>query len=120
LRLTGGRSEVGEKLQGVKAVLPSYLSGDKMAGRAGPHGDPGQRRGEELVGEVDAVLKGGDGGDGELHGITTKLLEVMGWLEKGRSELTTLWWSAAEGEHGGGPMEKKSRKANDGRASRYK
>jgi hypothetical protein len=42
--LTGGGSEVGEKLQGVKAVLPSYLSGAKMAGRAGPHGDPGRRR----------------------------------------------------------------------------
>jgi hypothetical protein len=38
-----------------------------MAGRVGPHGDPGRRRGEELVGEVDAVLKGGDGGAGELH-----------------------------------------------------
>jgi hypothetical protein len=38
---------------------------------------------------VDAVLKGGDGRAGELHGITTKLLEVMEWLEKGRGELTT-------------------------------
>jgi hypothetical protein len=26
---------------------------------------------------VDAVLKGGDGGASELHGITAKLLEVM-------------------------------------------
>jgi hypothetical protein len=91
-----------------------------MAGRAGPHDDPGRRRGEELVGEVDVVLKGGNGGAGELHRITAKLLEVTGWLEKGQSELTTVWWSAAEGGHGGGPMEKKSRKANDGRASRYK
>jgi hypothetical protein len=119
-RLTGGRSEVGEKLQGVKVVLPSYLSGAKMAGRAGPHGDPGRRRGEALVGEVDAVLKGGDGGAGELHGITAKLLEVTGWIEKGRSELTTARWSAVEGERGGDPVEKKSRKATDGRASRYK
>jgi hypothetical protein len=119
-RLTSGGSEVGEKLQGVKAVLPSYLSGAKMAGRTGPHGDPGRWRGEELIGEVDAVLKGGDGGAGELHRTTAKLLEVMGWLEKGRSELTMVWWSAAEGEHGGGPMEKKLRKANDDRASRYK
>jgi hypothetical protein len=118
-RLTGGGSEVGEKLQGVKAVLPSYLSGAKMAGRAGLHGDPGRRLGEELVGEVDAVLKGSDGGAGELHGITAKLLEVTGWLEKGWSELTTVRWSAAEGERGGDPVEKKLRKANDGRASRY-
>jgi hypothetical protein len=66
------------------------------------------------------VLKGGDGGAGELHGITAKLLEVTGWIEKGRSELTTVRWSAAEGEQGGGPVEKKSRKANDGRVSRYK
>jgi hypothetical protein len=119
-RLTGGGSEVGEKLQGVKVVLPGYLSGAKMAGRAHPHGDPGRRRGEELVGKVDTVLKGGDGGVGVLHGIMVKLLEVTGWLEKGRSELTTVRWSAAEGEHGGDPVEKKSRKANDGRASRYK
>jgi hypothetical protein len=41
--------------------------------RSGSHGDPGRRRGEELIGEVDAVLKGGDGGVGELHGITVKL-----------------------------------------------
>jgi hypothetical protein len=119
-RLTGGGSEVGEKLHGVKAVLPSYLSGAKIAGRAGPHSDPGRRRGEELVGEVDAVLKGGDGGAGELRRITAKLLKVMGWLEKGRSELTTAWWLAAKGERGGDPVEKKSRKAKDGRASRYK
>jgi hypothetical protein len=38
---------------------------------------------------VDAVLKGGDGGAGELHEIMAKLLEVMVWLEKGRGELTT-------------------------------
>jgi hypothetical protein len=42
--LTGGESEVGKKLQGVKVVLPSYLSGARTAGRAGPHGDPGRRR----------------------------------------------------------------------------
>jgi hypothetical protein len=119
-QLTGDGLEVGEKLQEVKAVLPSYLSGAKMAERAGPHGDSGRRRGEELVGEVDAVLKGGDGGAGELHEITAELLEVMEWLEKGRSELTTARWSAAEGKRDGGLMEKKSRKANDGRASRYK
>jgi hypothetical protein len=32
---------------------------------------------------VDAVLKGGDGGAGELHRIKAKLLEVLVWLEKG-------------------------------------
>jgi hypothetical protein len=32
---------------------------------------------EELVGEVGAGLTGGDGGAGELHGITAKLIEVM-------------------------------------------
>jgi hypothetical protein len=91
-----------------------------MAGRAGPHGDPGRQRGEELIGEVDPVLKGSDGGAGELHGITAKLLEVTGWLEKGRSKLTTARWLAVEGECDGDPVEKKSRKANDGCASRYK
>jgi hypothetical protein len=59
------------------------LSGAKIARRASPHGNPGRRRGEELVGEVDAVLKGGDEVAGELHGITAKLQEVTGWLEKG-------------------------------------
>jgi hypothetical protein len=78
--LTGGGPEVGEKLQGVKAVLPSYLSGAKTVGRMGSHGDPKRRRQEELVGEVDAVLKGGNGGTGGLHGIMAKLLEVMVWL----------------------------------------
>jgi hypothetical protein len=32
----------------------------------------------------------------------------------------TVWRSAAEGERGGDPVEMKSRKANNGRASRYK
>jgi hypothetical protein len=86
------------------------LSGAKTAGRMGSHGDPERRRGEELVGEVDVVLKGGDGGAGELHGITVKLLEVMVWLEKGQGELMTARWSTAVGECGGGPVEKKSRK----------
>jgi hypothetical protein len=64
----------------------------------------------ELVGEVDAVLKGCDGGAGELHGITAKLLEVMMWLKKGRGRLSTARWSTANGECGGGQMEEKSRK----------
>jgi hypothetical protein len=74
----------------------------------------------ELVGEVDAVLKGGAGGAGELHGITEKLLRGLPWSEKERGELTTARRSMAEGEHGGDPVETKSRKANNGRASRYK
>jgi hypothetical protein len=59
---------------------------------------------------VDAVLKGGDGGVGKLHGIMAKLLEVMVWLEKGRGGLSTAQWSTADGECGGGQVEKKSRK----------
>jgi hypothetical protein len=51
----------------------------------------------ELVGEVDAVLKSGDGGAGELHGITAKLLEVIVWLEKGRGELSTAARSGGNG-----------------------
>jgi hypothetical protein len=43
-RLTGGGPEVGEKLQGVKAVLPSYLSRAKTAGRMGPRDDPRWQR----------------------------------------------------------------------------
>jgi hypothetical protein len=64
----------------------------------------------ELTGKVDAVLRGGDGGAGELHEIMAKLREVMVWLEKERGELTTLRWSTADGECGGGEVEKKSRK----------
>jgi hypothetical protein len=64
----------------------------------------------ELVGEVDVVLKGGDGGAGELHGITAKLLEVIVWLEKGRGGLSTARWSTVDGECGGDQVEKKSRK----------
>jgi hypothetical protein len=74
----------------------------------------------ELVGEVDAVLKGGAGGAGELHGITAKLQRGLSWSQKEPSELTTAWRSVAEGERGGDPVETKSRKANNGRASRYK
>jgi hypothetical protein len=59
---------------------------------------------------VDTVLKGGGGGTGELHGITAKLLEVMVWLENGRGKLATAWRSTADGECGGGQVEKKSRK----------
>jgi hypothetical protein len=48
--------------------------------------DGGKR---EVDDEVDAVLKGGDGGAGELHGIKAMLLEVLVWLKKGRGELST-------------------------------
>jgi hypothetical protein len=67
-------------------VLLITLARARTVGRVGSHGDPEQQRGEELISEVDPVLKGGDGGAGELHGIT------------------------ADGECGGGPVEKKSRK----------
>jgi hypothetical protein len=43
----------------------------------------------ELDGEVDSVLKGGDGGAGELHGNKVKLLEGLVWIEKRRGELST-------------------------------
>jgi hypothetical protein len=43
------------------------------------------------------VLKGGDEGAGELHGITAKLLEVMAWLEKGWGELSTVARSGGNG-----------------------
>jgi hypothetical protein len=51
----------------------------------------------ELVGEVDAVLNGGDGRAGELHGIMAKLLEVMVWFEKERGELSTAARSGSVG-----------------------
>jgi hypothetical protein len=74
----------------------------------------------ELVGEVDVVLKGGAGGAGELHCITAKLLRGLSWSEKEWGELMTAPRSMAEGERGGDLVETKSRKANNGRASRYK
>jgi hypothetical protein len=52
---------------------------------------------KDLDGEVDAVLKGSDGGAGELHGIKAKLLEVLGWPEKGRGELSTAARSDSNG-----------------------
>jgi hypothetical protein len=42
----------------------------------------------KLAGEVDAVLKGGDGEAGELHRIKAKLLRGLSWSEKERGELT--------------------------------
>jgi hypothetical protein len=69
---------------------------------------------------VDAVLKGSDGGAGELHGIMAELLEVTVWLDKGRGELMTARWSAAEGERGGSLVEEEVEKVDGGRASGYK
>jgi hypothetical protein len=43
-RLTGGGSGVGEKLQGVEAVLLSSLSGARTVGKTRSHGDPERRR----------------------------------------------------------------------------
>jgi hypothetical protein len=52
---------------------------------------PGAAAKGKLVGEVDAVLKGGDGEADELHGIKAKLLRGLSWSEKERGELTTAW-----------------------------
>jgi hypothetical protein len=57
---------------------------------------------------------------GELLKIKAKLLWGLSWSKNERGELTTAWWSAAEGGCGGDPVGKKSSKANDGRASGYK
>jgi hypothetical protein len=43
-RLTGDGSEVGEKLQGVEAVLLSGLSGARMVEKTRSHSDPERRR----------------------------------------------------------------------------
>jgi hypothetical protein len=65
------------------------------------------------------VLKGGDGGVGELHEITAELLEVMGWLEKGRGELTTASRTAAEWS-GGVLSGEEAEEVKYGRTSGYK
>jgi hypothetical protein len=57
---------------------------------------------------------------GELQRIKAKLLQGLSWSEKERGKLTTARRSTAEGERGGDPVETKSRKANNGHASRYK
>jgi hypothetical protein len=90
-RLTGGGSEVGEELQGVEAVHKSCFAGARSLGwpeRLVPTAtrDGGER---ELNGELDSVLKGGDGGVGELHGNKAKLLEVLVWIGKRWGELST-------------------------------
>jgi hypothetical protein len=46
---------------------------------------------------VDSVLKGSDGGDGELHGNKAKLLEGLVWMEKRRGELSTAARSDGNG-----------------------
>jgi hypothetical protein len=39
---------------------------------------------------VDAVLKGGDGGAGELHGITAKLEDRLSWIGRSWGGLPTV------------------------------
>jgi hypothetical protein len=56
--------------------------------------DGGER---EIDGEVDAGLKGGDGGAGKLHGTQAKLLEVLVWIERRRGELSTMARSGGNG-----------------------
>jgi hypothetical protein len=53
---------------------------------------------------VVSVVKGGDGGAGELHGNTAKLLEGLVWIEKrrGELELSTAAQSNGNGVHSGG------------------
>jgi hypothetical protein len=94
--LTGGGPEVGEKLQGVKAVHKSCLAGARTAGRVVPTAtqDGGER---EIDGEVDAGLKGGDGRAGELHGNQAKLLEVLVLIKRRRGELSTAARSGGNG-----------------------
>jgi hypothetical protein len=64
---------------------------------------------------VDAGLKGGDGGAGELHGIMEELLEVMAWLEKGWGELST-----ADRGCGGGPVKAVEQRKEEGNSGRVR
>jgi hypothetical protein len=65
---------------------------------------------------MDAVLNGSDGGAGELHGISTKLLEVMGWLEKGRGELSTAARSGSVGRRRSGESNRAEKRRRQQRA----
>jgi hypothetical protein len=56
--------------------------------------DGGER---ELDDEVDLVLKGGDGGAGELHRNKAKLLEGLVWIGKRWGELSTTARSDGNG-----------------------
>jgi hypothetical protein len=56
--------------------------------------DGGER---ELNSEVDSVLKGSNGGAGELHGNKTKLLEGLVWIRK--------WWANCPRRRGATAME---------------
>jgi hypothetical protein len=50
------------------------------------------------------VLKGGDGGAGELHGITAKLWEGLSWIGRGWGGLPTVSrarWRRRTGGDGG-------------------
>jgi hypothetical protein len=54
----------------------------------------------KLVGEMDAVLKGGDGGASELHGIMAKLGEGLSWIGRGCGGLPTVDREFAGEEYG--------------------
>jgi hypothetical protein len=69
--------------------------------------DGGER---EIDGEVVSVLKGGDGGAGELHGNKAKLLEGLVWIEKRRGELSTAARRDGNGVHGGGSARSRKRR----------
>jgi hypothetical protein len=56
--------------------------------------DGGER---EIDGEVASVLKGGDGGAGELHENKAKLLEGLVWIEKRWGYLSTAARSDGNG-----------------------
>jgi hypothetical protein len=56
------------------------------------------------------VLKGGDGGAGELHGNKAKLLEGLVCIEKRRGELSTAARSDGNGVHSGGSVVSRKRR----------
>jgi hypothetical protein len=76
---------VGEELQGAEAVHKSRLAGARMAGRAGPRGDPRRRLEREIDGEVDSVLKGGDGGAGECDALKIHQIKLRARVFQNRS-----------------------------------
>jgi hypothetical protein len=54
----------------------------------------------KLVGEMDAVPKGGDGGASELHEIMAKLGEGLSWIGRGCGGLPTVDREFAGEEYG--------------------
>jgi hypothetical protein len=94
--LTGDGSEVRKEFQGSRRFTRAAWRGLRRLEGLVPTvtRDGGER---EIDGEVDAVLKGGDGGAGELHGNQAKLLEGLVWIEKRRGELSTAGRSDSNG-----------------------